>query len=1091
MPFNHYNPHNPTTLGNEYAPVVAVDYTPEMFVERGYSFRQDIIGSRYRWLSMFVTELPPWPVPGHGYLFTLYRRGQETNTGPMRKLIVPISGAATAAATVVGGGGSATAALQNPTDNSYVRMGVTNGAESYIRASFATQAGTEAEAVLAGKRIVSVSVVYSAFAQPGNESPLPLNLFHRRTSDSIRINMGQLDVPLSASSILATQQQRIGELNSYDDQLGDDPLTEINVRLPWRYSGRGLFDLRATTGNQTMELQIAAATTEGLREIYVQYVALEVTYCEENRIGVVGFVRGADYDATCVISPNGYTLGRNTFCGGLGMANPQNGGATTVLLDTYQGTVTLKRADYGPYNNAGPAPKLRALRTLTPFPDHPGVAINLTGAEGETPTLTVTDLVPQIIMHDPDGPASFFGDDPSYPWGHTYGLQVPLDVYSGQTVVQEIDQYAAAADTPYRWLTFWARSLDASAPLRIEIETQSQGPTTVYSLTPQAWAALPEIADGWRQVTVEVIDDLIADDDGTVLTPAAPRFRSDTAEFRPWQVLAERVDTVAFDSGNPDDTGIGTYGDEAAEGGIEGAFAATADTDVAVYWTVQPDTVTGLAAAIAVQELAPADPDCPGNTTDIPTGLHYVHLTWDALPDAPESAEFGYYELARAVDDDDAQVIARIHHQLITEFNDYEAPIARTLTYTIRYVTATGIGGDQTTAEAIIPSPGVINDHGGACPALVFTSNTAPDTNLAYPIAWAGPVAEEFLFVEADDRVLQQLHRRDYQVAFRPAERGGIQFTRTLMVNAVALPPGPLLEAFTDIRDLAWADLPYVCVRNRYGEIVLANVNVPTGVRRNQRKLSTVEAVITQVTEVPYVVDVIGCEGLTSAAALPGLVYDSRYAVAPPTTLMDGDGTNTITAYAGLRLPFYGQQVVPLAARYDGTDGWAFYFDDGTLGFRIEDGTDDASFASDPVPYDPGTLYWVRFDYDGTGAVATGQFWTAPDTDGAPGTWSTLGTTAVTTDPVTVSFPGLPFTVGAIADGTVDFLGGAVGGAGGWTGTITGAHAEVSGVLVADPAFGDQVPGTVMFYDGVPGPWGPGNEWTVSGGICATGNTSV
>lgn len=1093
MPYNHYNPTNPGSVGNEFAPVVVGDYTPELFVERGYSFRQDIIGSQYRWLSMFVSQLPPWPVPGHGYLFTLYRRGQETNTGPMRKIVVPISGTATAAVTVVNGGGSATTALQNPTDNSYVRMGVTNGAESYIRAAFDTS-GALYTAALTGKRIVNLSVLYSAFAQPGNEAPLPVNVFHRRNSDAIRINMGQLSVPLTASSILTTQRHSIGELNSYDvtDGFVASPLTQVNYRVPWRYSGTGIRDMRSA-GDQRIELQIAAATVEGLREIYVNYLALEVTYCEENRQGVIGFVRGADYDATCTVSPNGYMFGRNSFCGGIGLGDPQTP-TSIATLDTYQGTITLKRADYGPYNNAGPPAQLRALRTLEPFPDHPGVAITLTGAEGETPAITTTDLVPQIIMHDPTGPAFAFADDPSYPWGHTYGLQTPLDVYTGHSVVQEVDQYAAAPNTLYQWLRFWARSLDASAPLRIEIDTQTEGPRPFYELSPEEWATFPEVADGWRQVDVRpfnILDGMTVDDDGTVLTPAAPRFLSDTAQFKPWQILAERVDLVPFEAANPDDTGIGTYGDEDAQGGIEGAFDTTDDTDASVVWSVEPPTPVNVTATVVTQDLDHVDPTCPGEISQIPTGLQYIHLTWDVVAEGgPEFAWFDYYEVRRAnsiVGGTPGQItefypIGRLYSPLLNEFDDYEYDSGRINIYRVVAVNTNGITGRfEGAGEAITgPQPTTVNDNGGACNSLTFTSNANPDLNRAYPTSWpSSPAVKEFAFLEAEERTLQRLHRRNYSVAFRPAERGGVQFTRTLLTNSATVPVNVTAKGFVPIRDTAWADVPYLCVRDQHENRWFANVNIPGGTVQNNEKLQLVEAVITEVTDVPYPVEVHLCEGLTSAAALPGIVYDSRYAITPYDDRFDGSASLVVTA--GLRLPFFGQQVIPLAARYNGTRGLVFYFDDGTLGFRNINGADEAVFASDPVPYVAGDMFYVRMTYTDAGLTSTLQFATAPDVAGAPGAFTNLTTTTVSNDGTTLTHPDIPLTVGAIADGTVDFLGGATGGAGGWTGVIRSMTYVVDGVTEANPQFDIQEPGTTEFIEGF-------NTWSVTGGICEAGD---
>lgn len=1092
MPYNHYNPNNPASVGNEYAPVVAVDYTPELFIERGYAFRQDTIGSAYRWFSMFVSELPPWPVPGHGYLFTMYRRGQEANTGPMQKIIVPLTSTTSQNVTAVNG--TVSAALANPTDNSYVRFGTANGVETYVRAGFDTSGALYA-AALTGKRIVNVSVLFSAFAEPGNEDPLTINVYHRRTSDSVRINMGTIEVPLTASSILATQRHNLGELNSYELNVGlpDNPLTQVNFRLPWRYSGLGLRDFRSA-GDQRIEFQIPSTTVDGPREIYLQYMALEVTYCEENRRGVIGFIRGADYTATCTVSPNGYHLGRNTFCGSLGMTDPQDPSVITTL-DTYQGTITVKRADYGPYNNAGPPGKLRALRTIDPFPDHPGVAIQLTGAEGETPVVTTTDLVPQIIMHDPAGPAFAFSDDPSYRWGHTYGLQTPLDVYSGHAVVQEIDQYAAGPNTLYTRLRFWARSLDASSPLIIERETQAQpAPSIIYTLTHDEWLTFPEVADGWRQVDLTLLSTaiLVVDDDGTVLTPAAPRFRSDTAQFRPWQILAERVDTVAFDSVNPDDTGIGTYGDEDAQGGVEGAFDTTDDTDVAVVWSVEPPEPVNVVAVVATQDLEHVDPSCPGEISQIPTGLQYIHLTWDAVAEGgPEFAAFDHYLVRRSnlvvATDNPSEFypIARLYSPLLTEFDDYEYDSGRINIYRVSVVDKNGVeGGFEFAGESITgPKPTTVNDNGGDCNALTFTSNVNPDLNLAYPTAWpSAPAIKEFTFLEAEERVLQRFHRRDFSVAFRPAERGGVQFTRTLLTNSAQVPELVTAKGFVPLRDTAWADLPYLCVRDQHENRWFANVNVPVGTVQNQEKLQLAEVTITEVTDVPYPVDIHLCEGLSSSGALPGVVYDNRYAYAADATGRF-DGNSPMEIYAAIRLPFFGQQVVPLAARFDGTDGWVFYFDDGTLGFRIEDeaSADEAVFASDPVPYVAGDMFYVRMVYNDIGATSTLQFSTAPDNDGVPGAFTNLGTTTIANAGVNLFFAGMPLTVGAIADGTVDFLGGATGGAGGWTGVIREMHLFIDGDEVAAPHFDDEEPGTTQFTEGF-------NIWSVNGGICEAGD---
>ena len=306
-----------------------------------------------------------------------------------------------------------------------------------------------------------------------------------------------------------------------------------------------------------------------------------------------------------------------------------------------------------------------------------------------------------------------------------------------------------------------------------------------------------------------------------------------------------------------------------------------------------------------------------------------------------------------------------------------------------------------------------------------------------------------------------------------------MQFTRTLLTNSAQVGEFVTAKGFVPLRNTAWADLPYLCVRDQHENRWFANVNVPGGTVQNNEKLQLAEVTITEVTDVPYPVEVHLCEGLSSSGALPGVVYDSRYAYARYRSAYDG--VASIEVYAALRLPFYGQQVVPLAARYNGTRGWVFYFDDGTLGFRNINGAESAVFAGDPVPYVAGDMFYARMVYTDAGATSTLQFSTAPDVNGAPGAFTNLTTTMVDNDGVTLTHPGIPLTVGAIADGTVDFLGGATGGAGGWTGVIREMRYLVNGAEVSYVRFDDEEPGTTEFLEGF-------NDWSVAGGICESGD---
>ena len=88
-------------------------------------------------------------------------------------------------------------------------------------------------------------------------------------------------------------------------------------------------------------------------------------------------------------------------------------------------------------------------------------------------------------------------------------------------------------------------------------------------------------------------------------------------------------------------------------------------------------------------------------------------------------------------------------------------------------------------------------------------------------------------------------------VAMRPTERGGVQFSRTILVNNVAVPVPSLDEGFRSLRDLAWAQLPYVCVRDELGNRWFANVAVPSGRVRDRRTTYLGQVLITEVTATP------------------------------------------------------------------------------------------------------------------------------------------------------------------------------------------------------------------------------------------------
>lgn len=232
---------------------------------------------------------------------------------------------------------------------------------------------------------------------------------------------------------------------------------------------------------------------------------------------------------------------------------------------------------------------------------------------------------------------------------------------------------------------------------------------------------------------------------------------------------------------------------------------------------------------------------------------------WTMLGGYSFTNDLAYLELQRMdTISTDWATIAQITTPGITSFNDYEARVGIQSSYRIREVNQLLFAGPwSATLSNTFSAPGVTGFGMGAdARTLLFTSNQAQNgaRNLAYAIAdTANNGQERFNFPEAGFTQFQFMYGRDYQTAFRPTERGGTTFSRTVLVQAAAISP-PTLADFTSFRDLAWASLPYVCVRDEDGNRWFSNVAVPQGnVETNQRKIYLADITVTEVTATPAV----------------------------------------------------------------------------------------------------------------------------------------------------------------------------------------------------------------------------------------------
>ena len=193
----------------------------------------------------------------------------------------------------------------------------------------------------------------------------------------------------------------------------------------------------------------------------------------------------------------------------------------------------------------------------------------------------------------------------------------------------------------------------------------------------------------------------------------------------------------------------------------------------------------------------------------------------------------------------------------VTGFSDYEARIGITSSYRIRQVDYYGFAGTwSNTISIAYPTPGV----SGSCMdkisqghILTFTSNERQNgsINLAYTSAWFDQqVSEDFTFPEAGFVQMQAMYDKDFFTAFRPLERGGEQFSRTVLVQAAAIPPETLAD-FRGLRDMAWDTVNYICVRDEDGNRWFATVLVPSGRVLNDRRLYLAPVSIIETNDVP------------------------------------------------------------------------------------------------------------------------------------------------------------------------------------------------------------------------------------------------
>jgi hypothetical protein len=883
-----YNPHRPRIVGQEWVPIreedaVDLTYAPAGTVEYGNNFTLTAAKAlqEVRFYSHDINGILTM-------LANVYPLTDETEMGPVHRVLIPCNnGSITGTNTSFQGGANAAACLLNLDDNNYVNVPFnatasppdTTGMQAYFAVNQYAQ-------LLNGKRILQVNLLYDIDSNiqtmadtftPSANADISMTL-------SVQVNDGSTSYTLGSASTDWTEPGVVIPFNfDYDApshtrgyntfRIGLGNLTRRSTTptvFPWTYTDLARFEISATDrlaikfGTSTNRGDSTATASNVANRIH--YMALEVIYCEETRVAVgvqSGFLLGnAPNPETQVITM--YNLAKT--------ANP--------ILQAGNYRMTVSSALYSsalavPTNSTPALPSNgKGLRELYALPTLSSVKILIPNPydetiEGKVVEGQATHIIPQLTAHTTGG-AGVFTEV------HPYGNQAVAQVYGSVTASQVIQDSVLAGSNSYPWVRWYARRFGNTSQPLVLSSTSATVSGSSASISVAEFDALNSIIDGWKEVTLRftTAPSLGAGTNPTWRWSSA----AETAGNR-WEVLGAAAPAISAIPGNfiqevasAQRLGAATYGAPSAGATVALSWvpgitppvsASTLDafSDAALMFAMDMPTVTNLTLVATNQPLTGIGLNCSGGVGCCqPTGLTYNQVTWTATSSSIPVSGFGYYELQRmdTISTDWATIMQNTS-PTGASFKDYEARVGIQSTYRIRAVDVLDFPGQWSSEVTITPaSPGVT---GGSCISqghvLIFTSNAVQDgsINLAYSTAWMGSsiVEEPFTFPEAGQNVVQMMFDKDFPTVFRPLERGGEQFTRTLLVQAAAISP-PTAGNFRSLRNMAWDDVPYVCVRDEDGNRWFATVIVPGGNILRDRRLYLATVNVIETSDTPYAV---------------------------------------------------------------------------------------------------------------------------------------------------------------------------------------------------------------------------------------------
>lgn len=642
----NYNPHKPQILGQEWVPIrnEVVVFSPAVNAsEIGHGFTL----SATRTIQDARTYLQNPPVfLGQVFVAAIYPAGTEDLSGPVRTLLIPVNaGAITGAGITTSDGGTVAAAVAAPGDGRSLifQNGVAASRVSFFFATTQTPPYNE----LAGKRVLGLRLHYIANGLWVDTTDELAFLQGITNTLSIERDNGQgvsftglrsgVDTLIGGISTGTLQRRSFGEINYLWTTTSPHATTD---RMPWRHDELLLFE--ASSGVNRIHVEINLKFTTGSDVGTLSYLALEVLFCEERRLiyGARAFGGSVGSGSTGVLSQS-YVTETNV----IPMRDTSFVANSSLPAGSY--TLTLSSADQGDYigsasssifraPNQTQSPDINATRELYSIPSHPGALIfkpfPIEDHIGDTFTATLSHILPQLSLHTPVTGAPV-------PEEHVYGRQVAAHVYGSPpstptNAVQDIERGPLSVNASFTQVRFYARRFgDTTVPLTLS------GLASSAAITRAQFDVLPEIVDGWREVTLRLNVPAVMGTSGTE-TPWTWSAVGEEASNR-WEILGASAPAISGVTGNffalsPQQLYTATYaqpvGDLAELTWAPGYGAALPlgdddASDAVLIFSQDPLTVTGVGVSLLSQPVSGIGQEC-GVTGLIPSAIQYLRITW-------------------------------------------------------------------------------------------------------------------------------------------------------------------------------------------------------------------------------------------------------------------------------------------------------------------------------------------------------------------------------------------------------------------------------------------------------------------------------